>query len=252
MNNQHDTVSESDLHAYVDGQLDAPRMRQLEALIADRDELGRRISNYREVNRRLGEVFSAAMVEPPPARLLIALRRRTAPAWLRAAAAAALLFVGGLLGYALQNQGKETAFVRPVAVEAAYAHAVFVPEVRHPVEVGVAEQEHLNAWLSKRLSRPIAAPDLRQAGYALIGGRLLPDAHRPAAQFMFEDSAGERITLYIRHALSTRDSAFVYAEQGDLGIVYWTDDGLAYAITGAADKNALAAAAELVYREINP
>ena len=252
MKHENHTVSESELHAYVDGQLDETRMRKLDSLIADRQELGQRVRTYREINRRLGEVFSAGMVEPPPNRFLIALHRRVTPAWMRAAAAAALLVVGGLVGYALQEPGETDAFVRPVAVEAAFAHAVFVPEVRHPVEVGVAEQEHLNAWLSKRLSRPIAAPDLRGAGYALIGGRLLPDAHRPAAQFMFENTAGERITLYIRHALTTRDSAFVYAQQEELGIVHWIDEGLAYAVTGAADREALAVAADLVYREVNP
>jgi anti-sigma factor RsiW len=160
--------------------------------------------------------------------------------------------VGGLIGYSLQTPIEPTALIRPLPVEAAYAHAVYVPEVRHPVEVGAAEQEHLNAWLSKRLDRPISAPDLRAAGYALIGGRLLPDAHRPAAQFMFENESGGRITLYIRHAPDDRETAFAHAENDGFGVVYWLDDGLAYALTAAADRMELTAAAELVYRETNP
>jgi len=139
-----------------------------------------------------------------------------------------------------------------VVVEAAYAHTVYVPEVTHPVEVNADQKDHLNAWLSKRLNRPIAAPDLRGAGYALIGGRLLPDGHRPAAQFMFEDEAGSRITLYIRHALDTRETSFRHAENDDLGIVYWVDDGLAYALTAAATRQELIDAAGIVYREANP
>jgi anti-sigma factor RsiW len=50
-----------------------------------------------------------------------------------------------------------------------YAHAAYVPEVRHPVEVAASEQQHLIAWLSKRLSRPLRAPSLDAAGYQLLG-----------------------------------------------------------------------------------
>lgn len=252
MKHDYEQVTESELHQYVDGELDEARARQVGDLIAEHAEHARRVESYREINRRLGEALSIDAEEPLPSRFTIALASRAAPAWMRAVAAAALLAVGGLIGYSLHDPSESSAFVRPVAVEAAFAHAVYVPEIRHPVEVGVAEQEHLNAWLSKRLARPIAAPDLRQAGYSLIGGRLLPDAYRPAAQFMFENPNGKRLTLYVRHALSMRDSAFVFAEQENLGIVYWADDGLAYAVTAHADKATLTAAAELVYREINP
>lgn len=252
MKQNYEQVTESELHQFVDGELGEARARQLGALIAENADLTRKIESYREINRRLGKVLGTAPNEPVPSRFTIALASRATPGWMRAAAAAALLAVGGLVGYSLHGPPGASAFVRPVAVEAAFAHAVFVPEIRHPVEVGASEQEHLNAWLSKRLQRPIAAPDLRQDGYMLIGGRLLPDAHRPAAQFMFENANGNRLTLYIRHALARRDSAFGFAEQEGLGIVYWIDDGLAYAVTGQADKVALTAAAELVYREINP
>jgi anti-sigma factor RsiW len=173
------------------------------------------------------------------------------PVW-RIAASVLWLLVGGLIGYSLQGQLESDAFVRPLPVEAAFAHAVYVPEVRHPVEVNASEQEHLNAWLSKRLARPIAAPDLREVGYALIGGRLLPDAQRPAAQFMFEDATGQRLTLYVRHGLDAHASSFSYAESSGLGIVYWVDNGLSYALTATADKATLTEMAQIVYREINP
>lgn len=76
------------------------------------------------------------------------------------------------------------------ARRAALAHAVYAPEVRHPVEVAAVEKAHLAAWLSKRLEAEVRAPDLGGAGFALLGGRLLPGealsgaASLPAAQFM--------------------------------------------------------------------
>ena len=252
MKQGNDRLTDSELHRFVDGELDEARAREVAETLAQDRELALRVERYREINRRLGVLYGDDDPASLAPRFRVALQRRGTPLSPRLAAAFALLVIGGLGGYLLRGVGQAPDFVRPVAVEAAFAHAVYSPEIRHPVEVDAAEREHLNAWLSKRLARPIAAPDLRQAGYDLIGGRLLPDAQRPAAQFMFESDSGERITLYIRHALSAQASAFVYAEQDALGIVYWVDDKLAYAVTGAADRAALTAAAELVYREVNP
>jgi len=252
MKNTIEQVTDSDLHRFIDGELNESRARRVASAIAADTALGEKVDRYREINRRLGELYSNGQTESLPSRFLIALAGRGVGVSWRVAAAVLWAIVGGLIGYSLQAPLDATAFVRPLPVEAASAHAVYVPEVRHPVEVGAAEQEHLNAWLSKRLERPISAPDLRTAGYALIGGRLLPDAFRPAAQFMFENDSGDRITLYIRHAPDDRETSFAYSENDGFGVVYWIDDGLAYALTAAAGRATLTAAAELVYREINP
>jgi anti-sigma factor RsiW len=252
MKQDNEIVTEDDLHKFVDGELADAKAGIVAGAIAADESLKKRVDEYREINRRLREIYDEKQPGPLPARLLIAVSGRSGLPVGRIAASMVWFLVGGLLGYVLQGQLDSNEYVRPLPVEAAFAHAVYVPEVRHPVEVNATEQEHLNAWLSKRLARPIAAPDLRLAGYALIGGRLLPDAHRPAAQFMFEDSAGQRITLYIRHAHDGRASSFSYAESNEFGIVYWVDNGLAYALTAAADKAALTEAARIVYREVNP
>ena len=46
---------------------------------------------------------------------------------------------------ALAKTRAEQDFVR----QASFAHAVYSPEIRHPVEVTAAEQDHLVQWLSK-------------------------------------------------------------------------------------------------------
>lgn len=251
MKQGNEIVTEDDLHKYVDGELTDTKAGIVAAAVAADESLREKVDEYREINRRLREIYDEKQPGPLPARLLIAVSGRSGLPVMQIAASVIWFLIGGLLGYVLQGHLDSNEFVRPLPIEAAFAHAVFVPEVRHPVEVNAAEREHLNAWLSKRLARPIAAPDLRLAGYALIGGRLLPDAHRPAAQFMFEDSAGQRITLYIRHSLDGRASSFSYAQSNEFGIVYWVDDGLAYALTSAADKALLTKAAEIVYRQVN-
>ena len=253
MNYDSRTVNEHQLHRYVDGELSDAEAEAVARLVADDPALQARVEQYREINRRLADIYGDAPGAPVPARLLLAASGKESQLPItRIAASLIWMGLGAILAFALQNRFNDEDFLRPLPVEAAFAHTVYVPEVRHPVEVNADEQQHLNAWLSKRLDRTIAAPDLREADYDLIGGRLLPDGHRAAAQFMYQDESGERITLFIRHALEKRETSFMHAENNQLGIVYWVDDGLAFAITAATSRDRLNRAAAIVYREVNP
>lgn len=245
-------LNDIDLHKFIDGELSSSQQRRISKSIAADEGLQKKADEYQQINQKLHEVFDEKRLNPIPSRLLLAASSESvSPVW-RIAASLLWLGVGGLLGYSLQNQLTEQEFLRPLPVEAAFAHTVYVPEVRHPVEVDASQQKHLNAWLSKRLDQPVAAPDLRTQGYTLIGGRLLPDGHRAAAQFMYENSAGERMTLFIRQAIDTPETAFLHAENDGLGIIYWVDSGLAYALTAADDKAQLTETATTVYNAANP
>jgi anti-sigma factor RsiW len=83
-------------------------------------------------------------------------------------------------------------------LDAVRAHTLYVNEKRHVVEVNAQEEKHLIAWLSRRLENELVAPNLETKGYRLVGGRMLQACTAgPAAQFMYETEAGNRITLYI-------------------------------------------------------
>jgi anti-sigma factor RsiW len=139
---------------------------------------------------------------------------------------------------------------------AAVAHAVYVPEKRHPVEVAAADQQHLAQWLSKRLDRPLKVPDLSAQGYALVGGRLLPGSEGARAQFMFERTTGERVTLYIgslgapEKASRPDETAFRYSMDGPVPTFYWVDRGFGYALTGPLSHDTLLSIATVVYRQL--
>lgn len=47
-----------------------------------------------------------------------------------------------------------------IPAQAKSAYLIYASEVRHPVEVGAGEQQHLATWLGKRLGYPFAIPDL--------------------------------------------------------------------------------------------
>jgi anti-sigma factor RsiW len=124
--------------------------------------------------------------------------------------------------------------------------------------VAASEQQHLVQWLSKRLDRPLKVPDLSSQGYALVGGRLLPGETGARAQFMFEDTAGERVTLYIgtldanaAGAAAARETAFRFASEGPVPSFYWVDQGFGYALAGKLPRELLLKLATLAYRDLS-
>lgn len=242
-------VSEEELHAYVDDQLDASRRGAVEAYLAAQPEEAERVAAYRRQNDMLHALFDPVLAEPLPRpmkpKLFWFMPR------LRLAAAIGWLTLGGLIGWFMHGNEAPTA-IAAMPRQAAIAHVVYTPEVRHPVEVGADQEAHLVAWLSKRLGMPVRAPQLNALGFQLVGGRLLPGETGPAAQFMYQNSQGQRLTLYVRSANgNNRETAFRFAQEGRVGVFYWVDGALGYALSGEAERAQLLEAATLVYRGLN-
>ena len=83
-----------------------------------------------------------------------------------------------------------------------------------------------------------------------MGGRLLPDLGLPAAQFMYEDAGGRRLTLYIRKETGLDNTSFRFCEKDGLGSFYWIDRPLAYALAGRLAREELMALADAVYTQL--
>src|SRR5690606_35667099 len=114
--------------------------------------------------------------EPVPPELA-ALISRQPSLWRRwrapALAAALALGIGlgggwqlGRSGWPFAPEGQD--FGEVVARAGYAAHRLYTAEVRHPVEVGAGEEDHLVSWLSKRLDSPLKAPDLQAQGLNLL------------------------------------------------------------------------------------
>jgi anti-sigma factor RsiW len=246
------TVTDTDLHAYTDGQLEGARRVQVEAHLAHDAAATESVRVWREQNDALRALYNPILNEPVPQRLLAlrAANRR----WPSYALAAGALGVAFALGWLAQSYRTDQ-FVEAAALprRAAVAYAVYAPEVRHPVEVGADQQEHLVKWLSKRLGSELKAPVLTQQGFELVGGRLLPGGKGPVAQFMYQDARGQRITLYVSHRdAEPRDTAFRFSQEDKVAVFYWIDGKLGYALSGEMDRASLLAVATVVYRQLNP
>jgi len=133
------------------------------------------------------------------------------------------------------------------------AYRTFVAEKLHPVEVRANEEAHLVQWLSRRLGKQLAAPDLTAQGYELMGGRLLPtNAAGPAAMFMYADSSGNRLTLYTCNDAADRPTGFRFEPRGEVFAFSWTDHDLAYVVTASVQRPLLESIAEAVFHQLHP
>lgn len=257
MNASHDDL---ELNRHLDGELDPARREAFDRKLAESDEMRARLAVYRDQDAALRELFAGELDEPVPEHLVARARLAREPRFgLRAALAAALCLgvgLGAVLGWI--SRGEFPASSHPSQAmqmlphDAAMAHAVYSPEVRHPVEVGADQEAHLVTWLSKRLGGKIKVPQLRGAGYDLVGGRLLSTERGPAALFMFQNEKGQRLTLFLNHGTGAPgDTSFRYAREDNVGVFYWIDAGFGCALSGTMDREELLRLATLVYRQLD-
>ena len=258
-------VTEADLHGYADGQLPAERRLLVQAYLASRPDEQARVKAWMADNESLRALLDPVLDEPIPVRMPLSSGRTILP-WRQFAVAASIAFVSAGAGWVMRgamNDAPQQLATTPVAPQAeratgfaqraAIAHVVYSPDVRRPVEVGADQEDQLVTWLSKRIGAPLKPPHLGRVGYDLIGGRLLPGAQGPVAQFMYHDAKGQRLTLYVtREAMLKGDTAFRFAQEGPVNVFYWVDGKFGYAISAGVDKSELHRVAQEVYRQLAP
>lgn len=253
-------MTEDDLHALADGRLGPERRAEVEAWLAGQPEARAKADAWRAQNDALRMLAREALDEPVPTRLLAALNPQR-QRWMMAVAAALVASVtmsaAGWFGHAWYAASGSTGSVvfaaKRFARDAMTAHVVYSPEVRHPVEVAAAEQQHLVQWLSKRLGTQLKAPVLQTQGFDLVGGRLLPGESGARAQFMYQNAGGERITLYLSAMPkngTAAPTAFRFETNGPVSAFYWIDRDLSYALSGDLPRARLLQLSELVYTQL--
>lgn len=274
MTTRQTSIDEDHFQAFVDGQLPPEQCRAVMAYLAANPDESSRMSDYRTLNEALHRTFDEVLYEPLPKRLKVDYYLDRTPWWQRVrswveldmfrlvprfAAFAALMFASGAAGWWLNDEYRTTDVETPAmsfARQAANAHLLYAPDVRHPVEFGADQQDSLLMWLSERLGESVHAPNLQELGFGLVGGRLLPAATQAAAQLMYEDPATtQRITLYIRGRWNAplsgaTEGAVSYAGEGGASMVYWIEGPLAYALIGEMDREQLFSAAKSIQQQL--
>jgi len=258
-------IQEDDLHAYVDNQLSDEKRRAVEELMRDKPEIAEKIQQWQQQNQAIAEYFEKESFAQIPEKLKLenislAVKKdhdqetkSQGYPWYYSMAASLFLAIGGAtIGWFAHDNLQETPKNAPVFANMAIsAYEVFSVEVLHPVEVGANKKEHLVKWLSKRIDHSIKLPALENYGFKLLGGRLLSmQEGRAAAQFMFENKQGKRITWLISKSPAYKDHAFFFKNDKSINSYYWMDTNVAYSVSGEMNKDNLYKLSRGIYQQI--
>jgi anti-sigma factor RsiW len=249
-------ITEEDLHAFIDGRLDGQRSETVRTYLAAHPEKAETVAAYSADRQMLRDALQPVAKAPiPPSldirRMAEARRLSNVTLWrlpMAASIALAIGLGGGWLirGAAMPAQNGVAALGR----EAADNYRVYAYDANRPVEIAATDEAKLVRWVSNRLQRPVAAPNLSQTGFRLIGGRLVTTPHGPAAMFLYDGAQGQRLAVLIRPMAIDKQTRM--SEQGfdGLGGVSWAEKGLGYSLVGPASARELHPLADEVRREL--
>jgi anti-sigma factor RsiW len=273
MSTRQTSIDEDDFQAFVDGQLPPERCRAVMAYLAAHPDESSRMSDYRTLSEGLHTLYDEVLYEPLPTRLRVdhyrgrASWRDRLQRWFgfgvfgltpRLVGLAALLAASAASGrwmHSKQFQPVIETQAMSFARQAASAHAVYTPDMNHPVEFGADQQEALVPYLTERMGETVHVPVLQEIGYSLVGGRVVPAGGKPAALLMYQDSQNQRITLYIRNRWTAPNAgqperSVNYATESQIGLVWWVEGPFAYGLAGTMDREQLFATAATVQQQL--
>lgn len=259
-------ILEEDLHAYVDDALDAQRRREVRQYLAHHPDAAREVAAYALHRQQLRASLAPIAEEPLPPSLNLArlvqehqqraLQDRHAPhrhrAWGMAAAVVLALGLGTSAGWSLRGNVSAggDAGISALAREATRSYVVYASDTVRPVEMGPSQRAELVDWVSSRLGRKIAIPDLTSSGYTFIGGRLVMTAHGPAGLFMYDDASGGRLALTVRPMAIDKDTPVMRPIDGPVAGYAWADQGLGYGVVGAHKAEVMHPLADEIRRQV--
>ncbi|AKA23753.1 anti-sigma factor family protein [Pseudomonas chlororaphis] len=232
--------SERDLHAYVDHQLNESDRRLLETYLSSHPQLAAQVQAWQQDAQQLRAALGGALRQPANPELDPALiRQRLKRQSRRQLASVALLLLalglGGLSGW--QAREMTLAGSQLPMTDALQAYRLFAEQGILPADLEVQGNAAMQAWLDRYFERAERLPDLREAGFQAVSGRLLSTDQGPAAMVLYADRNGHKISFYIRppgpkNYLLPRGSR----SDGELQARYWSDSGYNYAMVGPASS----------------
>ena len=227
-------ISELDLHAFIDGELDDARAGQIAAMLDSDPALAERVDRYRADMARLATLYDPVLAWPPNGLL----RERPAPAprlvgrravWFGLAAAMAVLAFGIVW--------------RSVSGDTLVAAAIAARD--GTLATGDLLQD---SDLSARLGQPVHAPDLGRAGWRLarieafrgiLAGRFV--------ELSYTDTQGRLFTIALQ---AKPGEGFEVSPRGRLQVCVWHSDTLEAVMLGEMSQAEMLRTATMTYADL--
>lgn len=245
-----DPITENDLTAYVDGQLEGLRRLDVEAHLARHPETAALIMAELHDRDALRQAF-AALPGPGPERNRVAARRLDRNlAWrrfgdrLRRAAVIALLVGTGWLAHS------DGPFLGVPDTFAASVDPALVADARHAREAAqvrarIASQRGLVGSYDRdgiSAATGITLPDL-PADWIVRDVQIVPARNGTGVEVIIDAGALGEVSLFATRGSATAGSHSEVTSPGDGETAYWTAANTAYALSGGRDHAGLGDAA---------
>jgi anti-sigma factor RsiW len=241
---RHDPITDLDLMAYADGQLDAARRQTVEAHLAATPTDAAMVEAIMAQNAELRASLSGIAEEQVPERLKAVLERDPEPLLrplLKVASVLALMATSGLGGWWL-GQGPDRQTATPPAFLAGMAPDLEAigrgtADADAPVAAVAGEAvETPMPWLADQVALTLAAPSLGASFVSPELDRLVDGDGRPTIRFKLAGPEGRQLDLYLQTRKPTvpADVRLVEAGAETHGgtAAYWQDGPLVWALTG--------------------
>ena len=236
-------VTESDLHAFVDGQLDAPRRIEVADYLAGHPEAAAQVMGDLRTRDELRLALAAAPAAAPAARsdelarrLGRSLARRRLVDRFRPATAAMIMLA---IGWTAHSQlGATTAqalgTVPPYVETAVRAHQT------SQLRAGMRSQPEAPAFDRAEIlsATAIEVPALPR-GWRVADVQVFPSEFGPSIEMAIEAGAMGRVSLFAARPGNFAVYSAESSQRGDVGAAYWQMGEVAYVLVGRTDLRQL-------------
>ena len=247
-------LTDEDLGAFIDGELDEKRDIAIAALIASSPELSERVERLILDKDMIARVYGPLIERPIPdamRRMVTGYRPTPEPArarrrFLPAAMALAAAIVAAVFVYPMLS-GVEG---DPLVAEALAVRSGQVHAERQFADADISAETARDGLVQAALAVPVKVPNLEKAGFKLAAISAYPDkgGHK-ALQLSYRDRNGVLFTMYMRPTAG--GDRFEMSTRRNMQVCVWQNDALSVVMLGEMPAHEMLKVATATYADLN-
>jgi anti-sigma factor RsiW len=252
-----DPITEADLHAFVDSQLDMTRRMEVEDHLARHPEVAARVMVDLRARDALELAFGGRLARHPPMQVLDAARRlerglvwRPLGRRLRRAVAAVLLMGVGWFAHAqvglFEIADSLASSTPPAFVEdARHSHQTALVRTRMVSQPQAGDYDPAEILAETGIALPELPPEWR-----VVDAQVFPSHLGHSVELALETETLGRVSIFAARSQSFGVTAPTLARSAKGATVYWQSGELVYALTASASEVALEKAAARLHASL--
>jgi anti-sigma factor RsiW len=243
-------LPDSELHAFIDGELEPARAAEIAALLDRAPALAERAARFRADKESIGRFFGPLIDQPLPPALARAVTDESSRArghgvgYFGAGLAAAAAVILVWLAIPMLTRPSD-----PLVAEALAARRGTLQAETQFADGAIPPPDRQDQLIGQALGQNLRTPDLGRAGFALAGFRLYATATGKAVELRYRDAAGRIFTVYL-HPPSGPDQ-FALQSRGAMRICIWRNQDLSAVMIGEMSSSEMLRVASLTYADLN-